>query len=72
MDKANAIDTLKYLVDKYVSDVEKKNELIDLLNSPNLPRPPVRGVIDDLYNFKSKAIENSDRDKIDDLMYYFG
>ena len=72
MDKVTATGLLVDLVDKYITDKTKKYELKNLLNSGSFDRPPVRGVLDDIYKYSSKPIEASDREDIDDLMYYFG
>lgn len=72
MDEKKAIEALKKLVSEYIEDPHKLTELDGLLSSTHLPAPPVRGVIDDIYRLRKKEISGTDKEVIDELMYYFG
>lgn len=70
MDKDKAYFKLKELVEKYINDFEKREEILRVLKDKQY-MPPVRGVIDHILK-QSNQITEEDMDLIDDLMYYFG
>jgi hypothetical protein len=72
MDQGEARSVLNDLISIYVSDHSISERLRNIVQDRNLPRVPVRGVIDDIIKSKSDDFSKEDKEKIDDLMYYFG
>ncbi|MEE3627454.1 hypothetical protein UCD39_26350 [Nitrospirillum sp. BR 11752] len=62
---------LEDLVRLYVNDTHKRQELLAIL-ALDLPSPPVRGLLNDIYINLSDPIAPEDRDRIADLIHYFG
>jgi len=70
MEKNKAYFELRRLVVKYILSDKEKEKLLNILSDEHYI-PPVRGVIDDIFN-NSSAITKEDKEIIDDLMYFFG
>ena len=70
MEKSIAYCELRRLVVKYITHDQKKKELLEILTTEQY-MPPVRGVIDDIYE-TTNEISEEDKALIDELMYYFG
>jgi hypothetical protein len=61
-------DNLRYLVDKYVADLDKKSELKMLINREGLP--PVKGIMSDIVSAGAQ-VEQTDADLIKDIAFYY-
>ena len=70
METSEGYQALRQLVKKYISSEQKREELLEILSTEQ-NMPPVRGIINEIYEENNK-IEQEDKDLITDLMYYFG
>ena len=70
MENVEAYSELRRLVKKYITSINKKTELLEILMREENP-PPVRGIVNDIYE-ATNEITAEDKDLIDDLMYFFG
>lgn len=70
MEKSIAYCELRRLVEKYITHDLKKKELLEILATEQY-MPPVRGVIDDIYE-TSRQISEEDKSLISELMHFFG
>lgn len=70
MENLEAYSELRRLVRTYITSINKKTELLEILTREQNP-PPVRGIIDEIYETKNE-INAEDKDLIDDLMHFFG
>ena len=59
---------LKYLINKYVADKSKKNELLDLISKD---LGCVKYVIYSIDQIKTERYDEEDRSLIKDIAYYF-
>ena len=60
---------LKILIEKKVKKVEKKNELIRLVNNNDIP--PVRGILHEIHEINSSFTESEEK-IAKELIFYFG
>lgn len=67
MDKQELINGLRYLILKYVSEENQKNNLNYLTRDPI----PVKGILANIDKFKIKAIEPNDGKLISDIYAYY-
>jgi hypothetical protein len=70
LETSEGYQALRQLVKKYISSEQKREELLEILSTEQ-NMPPVRGIINEIYEENNK-IEQEDKDLITDLMYYFG
>ncbi|MED5523412.1 MAG: hypothetical protein VX447_01450 [Pseudomonadota bacterium] len=62
-------DSLNYLVNKYISNINKKDEL---LNDINIHAEEVaKGILSEINKHKDKEIEAVDSDIIKEIVYYY-
>ncbi|MGJ0580390.1 hypothetical protein ACR71G_20605 [Xenorhabdus bovienii] len=59
---------LTYLVDKYIPDNERKEEIYNYIRREDVP---VKGILADLNEYKTSAVEKSDGDLISDIYFHY-
>lgn len=72
MTDSEAKRLLTDLVNKFIKDPPEVQRLTDIVLDPNLPRPPVRYVLDCIYKSVSMPLPSTDKETADDLMHFFG
>ena len=71
MTKDECVRNLTYLVGKYVDDVDKRCELLSVIEQGK-DRPPAKGVIYSMFALYAGDISEADKTLIDDIGFYFG
>ena len=72
MDKQQAQNSLEYLIVKYVEDLEKRVELIDIVNDESLRSLPVRGVLEEARLSSEIMMADEDGKLVRELIFNFG
>lgn len=74
MNRSECFKILTELVNEYISNEHLAKETNDRIKYKieNDDFPPVRGVVEIIYRNKNKEINKIDKEKIDDMMHYYG
>ena len=67
MNDEELINSLKYLIIKYIDDNERES-VLDYLKMQDIP---VKGILSDINKYKTKEIESSYGCLIKNIYYYF-
>ncbi|MDE9545424.1 hypothetical protein KKJ06_22265 [Xenorhabdus bovienii] len=59
---------LTYLVDKYIPDNEKKEELYTYIQREDVP---VKGILADFNEYKTRTVEQVDGNLIREIYFYY-
>ncbi|MGS0647105.1 hypothetical protein ACU81Q_05685 [Komagataeibacter melomenusus] len=65
---------LIYMIEKYISDPERRTRLIDLTLHRKDPfgRPPVKGIMYDVLSHVNQDISRDDDEIVSKMAYFFG
>ncbi|MBE8598147.1 hypothetical protein [Xenorhabdus sp. BG5] len=61
-------ENLKYLIDKYVLDINKRIEIYAYIEREDVP---VKGILADLNEFGVKTVTNDDGKLISDIYFHY-
>ncbi|AYW91609.1 hypothetical protein KD5_03520 [Yersinia pseudotuberculosis] len=59
---------LRYLIDKYIIDKNKKDEIYNYIDREDVP---VKGILADLNNFRVEKITQDDGNLIRDIYFHY-
>ncbi len=60
------------LVNRYLSSDPEKNDLIDIIKDKSRPGLPIRGVLENMRQYRTTDYSESDKELIEDLLYMYG
>lgn len=63
---------LENLTKKYLPGSPEHDRLIKVINDKSRPGLPVRGILEEIRNYKTGEYTEYEKEMIDDLLYMFG